>query len=379
MKKAPRFTRVVIGAVVLALVIIAASAWYSSSSTKHVVAYFENTTGLYKGDPVNVLGVKIGTVDSITPEGDRVKVEMTYDSARNIPADAKAVVIAPTLVSGRYVQLAPVYTGGAVLTDQAVIPIERTTVPVSFDEEKEQLNALVDQLGPNGLNNNGTLSTLLSSSSDALRGHGQIANGSLEGLSDAAKTLAASGPDLFTTVRNLQSFVSALAANDRQIVGFSDQLSSVSNLLNNNRTELDALLGTLATEMGRIQNFVGDNHEKLVADVTELQKITQLLVNRQDDLAQILHTAPTTLGNFYNIYDPQTQSLTAGLALPDVPDGRSLFCVLATTVNAPQEMCATAEKSFVEQVTAGLISRDGEPAGATDLPGLLAPTTGGTR
>ncbi|WP_024794954.1 MCE family protein [Tomitella biformata] len=380
MKKLPRLAPLVIGAVALALVAIAGGAWHAQSSTKHVIAYFDNTTGLYPGDPVNVLGVKVGAVTAITPEGDRVKVEMTYDKGRKIPADAQAVIIAPTLVSGRYVQFAPAYTQGEVLTDHAIVPLERTIVPVSFDEEKQQLTELVDQLGPNGtdsLNPDGTLNSVLAASSDALRGHGELANGTLKSLSAAAETLATSGPDLFTTVRNLQSFVSELAANDRQIVGFSDQLSQVSHLLNSNRTELDVLLGTLAAEMGQVQSVIGDNHEKLVSDVIELQNISQLLVNRQDDLAQILHTAPTTLGNFYNIYDPQTKSLTGGLALPDLPDARSLFCVLATTVNAPQEACATAGKSLQDQLTAGLVERDG--AGQTLASLLLPPTDGGPR
>lgn len=383
MKKLPRLAPIVIGAVALALIAIAGGAWYSQSSTKHVIAYFDNTTGLYEGDPVNVLGVKVGAVTAITPEGDRVKVEIAYDKGRRIPADAQAVIIAPTLVSGRYVQFAPAYTQGEVLADNAIIPLERTIVPVSFDEEKQQLTELVDQLGPNGLggangvHGDGTLNSLLAASSDALRGHGELANGTLKSLSAAAETLAKSGPDLFTTVRNLQSFVSELAANDRQIIGFSDQLAQVSHLLNSNRTELDALLGALAAEMGQVQSLVGDNHEKLVADVIELQKISQLLVNRQDDLAQILHTAPTTLGNFYNIYDPQTKSLTGGLALPDLPDARSLFCVLATTVNAPQEACATAGKAFQDQLAAGLTERDGAAPTLASL--LLPPTDGGPR
>lgn len=379
MKNLPRLAPIVIGSIVIALAVILGVTVYVDSATRHVVAYFKNTTGLYEGDSVEVLGVKVGTVDKIVPEGDQVRVEMSYDSGRDIPADAKAAVIAPTLVTGRYVQFAPVYTAGPVLDDGAVLGLDRTAVPVSFDEEKAQLDALVKEIGPNAMNANGSLSDLLTSTAGALNGRGKSVNDTLKGLSAAAATVKDGSPDLFTSIRNLQIFTSALAANDRQIVGFSGQLSSVSGLLNNNKTELDALLNSLATQMEQIRTFVGDNHDKLVSDVSSLQNITQLLVNREDDLAQILHAGPTALGDFYNIYDPQTSSLTGALALPDLPDGRSLICALATTVNAPQDMCATASKSLADQLAAGLIGPVIPRPTATDLPSLLAPLTGGNR
>lgn len=378
MRRIPKVAPLVIGAVVIALLVIGATTYFGKSSGKQVVAYFKNTTGLYEGDAVNVLGVKVGEIDKIIPEGDQVRVEMTYDSDRNIPADAKAAIIAPTLVTGRYVQFAPAYVDGPTLDDGAVLSVDRTAVPMSFDEEKKQLDTLVQQLSPNDTNGTGSLAELVSSSALALGGKGKTINGTLLGLSAAAATLEDGSPDLFSAIRNLQVFVSTLAANDRQIVGFSHELSSVSGLLSNNRTELDALLNSLATQMESIRTFVGDNREKLVSDVAELQRVTQLLVNREDDLGQILHAGPTALSDFYNIYDPQTKSLTGALSLPDLPDGRSLFCALVTTVNAPQDMCATATKSLMEQMVAAAAKPAALP-NVTDLFSLLAPTPGGIR
>ncbi|MET8430921.1 MCE family protein [Nocardia sp. NPDC004860] len=376
MKRVFRFAPIAV-VLVAAVVVAMGVVFFGDVSKKHVVAYFRSTTGLYPGDAVDVLGVRIGTVDKVTPDGDRVRVEMSYDSDRDVPADAQAAIIAPTLVSGRYVQLAPVYSKGPVLADGAVIPLERTAVPVSFDEEKQQLDELINALGPDGRNGNGPLADAVSAAATAVDGRGVTVNDTLGALSAAATALDKGSPDLFGTLRNLQSFVTALAANDSQIVGFAGQLSSVSRLLSDNRTELDALLHSLATEMGQIQDFVANNHAKLVSDVSSLQHITQLLVNQEDDLAQILHSGPTALDDFYNIYDPQTASLTGGLALPGIPDGRSLLCVLATTVNAPQDMCRTATQALAGQLAAGLAGQFGMPTTPTDLQSLLAPVMGG--
>ncbi|MFF3572709.1 MCE family protein [Nocardia jiangxiensis] len=375
MKRTTRFILMAAGLIAV-VVAVMATVSFAGPSKKHAVAYFRDTTGLYPGDAVDVLGVRVGTVDKVSPDGDRVRVEMTYDGDRRFPADARAAIIAPTLVSGRYVQLAPIYKSGPTLADGAVIPLERTAVPVSFDEEKQQVDELINALGPDGHNGNGPLADAVTAAAGAVGGRGATINGTLGSLSAAAVALQKGSPDLFGALRNLQSFISVLSANDKQIVGFSGQLSAVSQLLADNRTELDALLNSLSSQMGQIQDFVKNNRGQLVTDVASLQRITQLLVDKEDDLAQVLHVGPTAFDDFYNIYDPQTASLTGGLALPDVPDGRSLICVLATTVNAPQQMCQTATRSLLGQMVAGAGSRATAPPPA-GIGTLLAPRTGG--
>ena len=42
--------------------------------------------------------------------------------------------MSPTLVTSRAIQLTPAYTGGPVMADNAVIPQDRTAVPVEFDD-----------------------------------------------------------------------------------------------------------------------------------------------------------------------------------------------------------------------------------------------------
>ena len=98
-----------------------------------VTAYFTKSIGLYANSDVRILGIKVGTIDSVVPQGDRVKVTMSIDDTYKVPAQAKAVILAPSLVSDRYVQFAPVYDGGPKMQDGADIPIERTAIPVELD------------------------------------------------------------------------------------------------------------------------------------------------------------------------------------------------------------------------------------------------------
>ena len=110
----------------------------------NVVAYFENSNGIFVGDDVRILGVTVGRIEKIEPQPDRVKISFWYDSKYKVPADANAAILSPTLVTSRAIQLTPAYTGGPVMADNAVIPRERTAVPVEWDDLPSQLEKLTD-------------------------------------------------------------------------------------------------------------------------------------------------------------------------------------------------------------------------------------------
>lgn len=332
--------------VALAAVVTTAATIVDRAGSNQVTAYFRDTTGLYAGDRVMILGVEVGTVEEIHPEGDKVRVEFSYDNRHPVPADAKAAIIAPTLVTGRYIQLAPVYTGGPELADGATIELDRTVVPVSFDEVKEQIIKLTDDVGATPENPEGALNEFVSQTARTLNGNGSSLHNSLVRLSEAMKTLDDGGGDLFATVGNLQELTTALATNDQEIVAFSGELADLSAFLNNNRTELDALLTSLQATFDQVTDFIEQHRGALRADVDKLNTITGLLVDRVDTLMAILHSAPTTLSNFYNIYDPQSNSLTGAVAVPNLPDPKSLICALLTTANAPADECLRAGNAF---------------------------------
>ena len=79
--------------------------------------------------PVNALVPVTGT-----PLGDRVRITLEYDGDIKLPADAKAVMISPSVVGDRFIQLGPAYTGGPALPDNARLGIDRTAVPVELDD-----------------------------------------------------------------------------------------------------------------------------------------------------------------------------------------------------------------------------------------------------
>ena len=125
---------IVVGSVVTAVGLVAAVVgWqlYEKMTNNTVVAYFPAVNALYTGDKVQIMGIRVGAIDSIEPTGDRMKVTFHYRNKYKVPANASAVVLNPTLVASRSIQLEPPYKDGPVLADSAVIPIERTQVPAT--------------------------------------------------------------------------------------------------------------------------------------------------------------------------------------------------------------------------------------------------------
>ena len=70
-------------AVVLAALLVAGVAVLVRTTDRvnrvNVVAYFENSNGIYEGDDVRILGVPVGSIVSIEPQPERVKISFWYD------------------------------------------------------------------------------------------------------------------------------------------------------------------------------------------------------------------------------------------------------------------------------------------------------------
>ena len=175
---------------------------------------------------------------STSAGGRRVRVDMLIDDDYDIPADADAVVLAPSLVSDRYVQFAPVYDGGAKMEDGAEVPLERTATPVELDQVYGALDELSAALGPDGANENGALSDLMDVGAANLEGNGEALNRTLTGFSQAVETLTDDRDDLFASLDNLQTFTTALATIDAQVGEFNTNMAAVADQLAQERDDL---------------------------------------------------------------------------------------------------------------------------------------------
>lgn len=309
------YTYLVVAVVVLAAV--GGGAWWyvdSHSDRTNFAAMFPESIGIYPGSDVRVLGVPVGGVDSITPQGTQVKIEMHLNKGVTVRADTLAVIISPSLVSDRYVELTGVYQPGShepTLHSGATIPISRTRVPVEIDQLSGNIVKLTQALGPKGANKYGALSDLLNVGAANLRGNGAAIKQTIDKLGQAAGTLSGSKDDLFKTISNLATFTQTLARNDSSVAGLNRSLASVSLVLAQDRKSFAAALHQLSGALAKVKRFINGNRDLISANVRKLAGITQTLTNERDSLAQALRTAPLAVDNLINAYDP-THNVLAG-------------------------------------------------------------------
>jgi len=286
---------------------------YRTLTNNTIAVYLPAANALYSGDKVQIMGVRVGAIDKIEPAGDTMKVTFHYANKYKVPANAVAMVLNPTLVASRVIQLEPPYDGGPVLADHAVIPIERTQVPVEWDDLRNSITTIVSQLGPTKDQPKGPFGEAIESLADGLADKGTQINTTLTSLSIAMTALSEGRGDMFAVVRSLALFVNALHRDDQQFAAVNQNLDQVTTKLTSSDQALadatqhtDDLLATAGP-------FLAKNRDVLAHDVNNLSEVTTAIVQPtpRDGLETALHVLPHLGANSLSFYAPAHGSFTA--------------------------------------------------------------------
>lgn len=292
----------------------------------NVVGYFDNSNGIYVGDDVLILGVKVGGIESIDPEPERVKISFWYDSRYDVPADAKAAILSPAIVTSRAIQLTPVYTGGPVMANKAVIPEERTAVPVEWDEVRGQLERLSETLQPTEAGGVSPLGSVINTTADNVRGQGADIRDTVIKLSQAFSALGDHSTDIFSTIKNLAILVSALEDSTNLMRQLNQNLASVTGLLADDPGEVASAVRDLSGVVGEVQSFVAENRDSLGTTSEKLAGVTTALYESLDDVEQFLHVGPNSFQNYVNIWQPAQGAASAILAVNNFANPIQFLC-----------------------------------------------------
>jgi phospholipid/cholesterol/gamma-HCH transport system substrate-binding protein len=340
-------------AILCAVLFVAAAAHLlSADGQKHATAHFASASGIHVDDEVRVLGVRVGEVEEIVPEGTGVRVRFGYDADRAVPADTSVVLVAPSLVSGRYLQLAPVHRGGPVLADDAEIPRSRTLVPAEWDRTNAELTELAKALGPAGANRDGAVSRAIEAGAANLGGNGAEFRRTLDALAGTSTTVAAGSEDLFGSLRDLDEFTSNLNASQERLRAFSTQLASISALAEDNRASLGQALASSDRALGTITDFTRTHQQQLGDTVGSLRDVTATLAASRADLAEVLHIAPQSLANLYNVYEPVTGSASTRVQIPYTASLSTFSCQMVFSAGGTIDDCRAALDPLLRRLDA---------------------------
>jgi phospholipid/cholesterol/gamma-HCH transport system substrate-binding protein len=346
-----RKSRIVLASVlVLALMGGVATLVWSPGDRTNVVGYFDNANGIFVGDDVVILGVSVGKIEKIEPQPDRVKVSFWFDDKYKVPADVKAVVLSPSLVTVRALQLTPAYTGGPALANGAVLPLARTAVPMEWDDLRAQLEKLTDVLQPTQPGGVSTLGEFIDTAASNLRGQGTDIRAAIVHLSQAVSALADHSGDLFGSFKNLAALVHALRDSGGLLRQLNENLSAVSSALADN--QIGAYMKELNDNLDPIIDFLNDNRETLGVTSDKLAELTDALVQSLDDVKQALHVGPNVFQNVLNIYQPSQAAFTGALALQNFANPLQFLC---SAVQAASRLGAEQSAKLCVQYMAPIV------------------------
>jgi phospholipid/cholesterol/gamma-HCH transport system substrate-binding protein len=318
----------------------------------HVVGYFADSNGIFTGDDVRIMGVPVGKIDGIEPQPSRVKITFWYDDQYGVPADAKAVILSPSLVSVRAIQLTPAYDGGPRMHDGAVISQDRTAVPIEWDDFRQQLQKLTQTLQPTEPGGVSTLGAFVNTAAANLRGQGADIRDTLIKMSAAFSALGDHSSDLFSSVKNVSLLVSALQSITDLMRSLNTNLAATTGLLSNGPNEVGAAVAGINDVVGDVQTFLAQNRESVGATSDKLASVSTALNESLDDLKQTLHVAPTTFSNFVNIYQPSQGALTGALSINNFANPIQFIC---SAIQAAARMGAEQSAKLCVQYLAPII------------------------
>jgi ABC-type transporter Mla subunit MlaD len=172
----------------------------------------------------------------------------------------------------------------------------------------------------------GSVGRFIDSAANALDGNGDKLRQTLAQLSGVGRILAKGSGDIADTITNLQTFVTALRDSNDQIVQFQDRFATLTSVIDDSRSDLDAALKNLSEVVGETTRFIAGTRDKTAEQIQRLANVTQNLADHRMDLENVLHTAPHGIANAYNMFDPRTGAASGVFVLSNMANPVWFIC-----------------------------------------------------
>lgn len=257
-----------------------------------VTAYFEKAIGLFENSDVNILGVPVGKVTAVEPEGSKVKVVMEVADRYDLPADAFAQIVPISVIADRFVQLHPAYTGGPTMADGAVLDLDRTQIPAELDDVFKQLKKLLEAIEPGQNGEPGALGELVVALNDALGDREDDLRGTVVNTAALTGALSDAQDDLSDILINLDDLFGTLAQRAGSIGTLNNNFALVVTALAESRDDLEGTLANLADMTGEVGRVLREHRSRLGGDLELAGNILSKVLENRASVEESLQWLP---------------------------------------------------------------------------------------
>lgn len=285
------------------------SACSSSGQPMTLRAVFATADNLYTGNPVEVLGVREGTVTRIQPDGTAVLVTFRLDPGVELPADVEATLVNPEVLGTPSVELGPGYTGGPTLPPGSTIPESRTVVPVSINRLLVELQQALRQINPQAVG--GTVSSL----AQDLAGQGLALRTLIQQGAGTLSLLARKGNQLGQLDGSLAAITGTLRRQTSQLTTLLQDYDTVAGVLDANRQPMAQAISALAQMSQQLAILLSPNLAPLQQDITTITQVGRTLDRNLPTLDQLLSSSDRLFAGTERAFDPVHDWLNLNIQL----------------------------------------------------------------
>ncbi len=253
-------------------------------------AYFTEAAGLRQGDPVRIAGVKVGKVDSVALDNNRVKVVFKVKNAY-VGDESTVAIKLKTLLGAKYLSVDS--SGSSKQNPHSTIPVSRTTSPFDIYPAFTELTHTVDAIDTT------QLAKAFNVLSADFAGTPPSVRSVVTGLSRLSETISSRDAQLRKLLAEANNVTGVLAARDQDLQKLLDDGGLLLDELNARRNAIHSLLVNTTTLSQQLQGLVSDNQKTIGPLLNQLDQVLTLLNQNQTNLDRGL----ALLGPFYRVFN----------------------------------------------------------------------------
>ncbi|WP_120298859.1 MCE family protein [Gordonia phthalatica] len=312
----------------------------AAGQAKTVTAYFDDTSGIFEGNDVAVLGMPVGRITSVQPQGTRVKVEMTIDNSIDVPQDVTAAIVNTSIVTTRHIELTPTYKEGPKLDDGATI--KHTKAPVEIGTLFDAIDNIVKSMSGDKPGE-GPIADFVDVTSGIAAGNGDKLREALDALSKAGKLGADNGDVLASIIKSLSTLTTALTDNYPKMKQFSASMTQVSDMLGDQSVGLVATLGDLNQTLQNTAEFLANNSGTISSSTGRLAALAANLSDFSREVVDAIDVAPLLFQNLSNSISAEQGAWRAQVLLDKSLLDNQAISKLCQVLNLDKRGCETGQ------------------------------------
>lgn len=266
-----------IGIGIVAVVIIAALNYrllpFVEQSNQYS-AYFADASALIPDSSVQVSGLRVGRVDSISLDGPRVLVKFSINDDVAVGDRSEAAIKTKSLLGAKILEVAPRGTG----RQQSTIPMERTRSAYQLPDALGDLTAAISGL------NTDQVSKSLATLADTFANTSRDLKVALQGVSRFSDTLEQRDQQLRSLLANARKATGVLAERSDEIVKLVQDTNALLAALRKQSTALDEIWTNLSAVTQQIKGVIQENRQTLKPALDKLNGVMQMVQNRKTEI-----------------------------------------------------------------------------------------------